>query len=239
MNAAIKKLIAGSFIALGLAANANATIYQINFNAPGTLDTTNFGFNALNFAVGASGTFASLTFDSNTNVFSLAAANNLSTFFAANTFIAAISFETNQDRSDINDSNVSGGGISNFIESSGGPDFTSLIDNFDVTYTFDDQVLTDGETVNFTITGFNPNCLTATTGCGVNSNALSAGVFSIRLGRSVIGLDPAAWALGTEINANGGTFAATSLPVPEPEIAFMMALGLGVLGFAARRNKQA
>jgi len=92
--------------------------HSISITNASAFDTTGNGGNlGLSLISGApTGTFATLTYNSFTNVFFLSAASNLDAFFGAGAFIDAIAFNTPQPRSELNDAAVSGGGINNFVE---------------------------------------------------------------------------------------------------------------------------
>ena len=235
MSVIIKKLITSTFIVLGLAVNAHATIYTTTFNVDSLIDDDEFGANSTGLGFLASpttNTLATLSFDSNTNTFVLTA-GKLDNIVGTGIYIDAVVFETNQASNTISagtvtQPNYATPDITSISEfTSDLPNFTQQIDNFDVGYSFN-NALHDNQQVTFTINGFNPNCLTATTGCGVNSNLLSSNSFAIRLRSGTNDSDNVSYFLGATIDPASA--------VPEPETYAMFMVGLGLLGFVSRRR---
>lgn len=269
-----KALLIGSLMSLGLVSQATATIYTIQFG--GTADggtAGNANANKIDIQTGgtapgtmindADGIWAILTFDSNTNAFSITTPNTPLTDFFNQTNVRingiAFDFPTNPTGTNItgmvtNPTNVTG-------NTNGGnaPAATSIVktttsgtssgnlggtgtNDLDVGYIFGSTAdMFQNETLGFTIGGFNPNCLTASTGsnCAQNSNLLSASAFSL----NVFGLTSSgsrereSWFRGTSIKADNGIFAATAMAVPEPQSYGMFLAGLGLLGFVSRRRR--
>jgi len=218
---------------MGMVANANATIYTTLFTHASALDTTAGGHLGLNFLSDApAGAFATLTYNSVSNVFTLSAASNLDRYFGADSFIDAIALNTVQPRVQMNDENVSGGGIADFVESTNDlPDFAAgTDDDFNILYrTATNTALEQGETVTFTIAGLNPNCLTSDL-CIQNTTPLPATSFAIRIINNPVGNNNTAisWAAGASIDPVSA--------VAEAETATMFLAGLGLLSLASRRR---
>lgn len=235
MKKAYKNLAAAILLA-GMVLPAQATIYTTTFSTSSLEDDDEFGNNSDDLTILAAGNFATLAFNSNTNTFTVTAAS-LDTFFGAGYYIDAVLFETNQSLGEISPGTVtqpaySTDDITSIAEfSSDLPNFTDGpggIPNFDVGYSFNNP-LHDNQQVTFVVNGFNPNCLTANTGCGVNSNLLSQNAFALRVRNGTDDTNEVSYFLGASIDPASA--------VPEPETYAMFMAGLGLLGFVSRRKK--
>lgn len=227
----IKSLMA-SLLLFSASSVVNATIYTTLFTNASAVDSTAGGNLGLSFLSGApTGTFASLSYNSVTNVFILSAASNLDSYFGANTFIDAIALNTMQSRAEINDENVSGGGIFDLVESTNEvPDFgADSADDFHILYRAGNGTeLVQGEAMTFTIAGLNPNCFTSIK-CEQNNQPLFASAFALRVTNNPSGNS------NTAISWYSGASIDPALAVPEPSSYAMLLAGLGVLGFVFRR----
>jgi hypothetical protein len=198
--------LVSSLAVLAFASTASATAYTYEFG----------GAPISGNGITPSSNFATLAFDSVSDIFSLTLGNLASVGFTngtPNVLSLAVSYPTELSNGDI--SNVSGG-VSSITTNPG----NNPLGNFNFSFDFgsnSDQLIT-GETVTWKVSNFNVN----------NLSDNGSGEFAIWIDNAKLTGEGKAWYGVTNTTIN---------PVPEPETYAMLLAGLGMMGFIVRRRK--
>lgn len=200
-------------LSLAFATNASATVYQYGFGEK----ITGAGPDEANFAT--------LSFDDEVSKFTLSLSENFATFFNTGAFVGslAVGYET-EDHLPVVTRVVAGGGVAEVGVSNGsGPD-----GDFDFRYTFGggSDKLTSGETVSWyseASSGFNKKGKPFTI-ASFNVESFEEGALHVQ---GITGYkNTSGWYEMDEVS-----------PVPEVNTSAMMLMGLGLMGFIARRRR--
>jgi hypothetical protein len=210
-------------VSLAFATSASAEIFTYNFG------------NNISGAAPASANFATLTFDDVISKFTLSLTSDFATLFGKSAFVGAFGVDYAGNNPTITGT-VAGGGVKKVVlDSAGGPAST------DFRYVFgnaENDRLVSGETVSWfsddkTITKGEGRREATTTIAGFDVTKFTGGILHVQ---GMTGFSSGEHEDDGHLTSGWYSISAVS-PVPEVETSSMMLLGLGLMGFIARRRR--